>query len=307
LWDWRWVVGFKYNNGRFFANVEANWRNADTNYNYTNGGIAAFPVQPAALTLGLSGPRRVIRDMYMAEIGALCGPGKITGLFGWTTGQVLPGVNPTLANSGFNMTNQYSNNSFNYQVLQPYSYLMFPVYGGGNNVFNADGTGEMGGSFCYAARLDYAAAANLNLWGSYIWAHRTEANEYYAGSFNSNSTAGVNAGAIYSIASSYPNGSVTSPAASPTNAQAFKGQYGANVSPFVDDGFVGWEAQAGLDWKLLENLSMTFAYSYWQLGPWFDQAYQAYTADFNNGFSGAGIMVGRAPIQSIRGAFTINF
>ena len=41
----------------------------------------------------------------------------------------------------------------------------------------------MGDAFALAARIDYAAAANLNLWGSYIHARRAEKNGYYAGSF----------------------------------------------------------------------------------------------------------------------------
>jgi len=285
-----WNAFLKYNNGRFFANLEYSSFNTSTTYNYAPW---------AVLNRGLVGPRYTEAYKWMAEIGALCGPAKITAFAAYSSGQVLPGVNVTNANSTFNMTKQYGITTANYQVLQPYSFLMFPTYGGGNNQFNRDGTGEMGDGFALAARIDYAAAANLNLWGSYIHARRVEKNGYYAGSFGSPTVA------TYPILSGYPT---VANVVSPINAAAFKGQYGGggNMNPFVDDDFIGWEAQAGVDWKLLENFSAQFAYSYWQLGPWFDQAYQAFTGS-QNGFTGSGILVGRDPIQAVRASLTIDF
>ena len=282
----------KYNNGRFFANAEYYFGNQSTTYNYANA-VTGF-----ALNTGLSGPRYAESYKWMAEFGALFGPAKATLFAAYSSGQVFPGVNPNLATNTFNMTKVYSITDANYQVLQPYSFLMFPTYGGGNNRFNNDGTGQMGDGFALAARIDYAAAANLNLWGSYIHARRAEKNGYYAGAFGNAFTA---------ITPTTVSGLTL---ASPGNAQAFKAHYGgaaANMNPFVDDDFIGWEAQAGVDWKLLENFSMQMAYSYWQLGPWFDQAYQAFTANTPNGFLGGGILVGRDPIQAVRASLTIDF
>jgi hypothetical protein len=284
-----WNVFAKYNNGRFFANVEYNNDNTSTTFNY-----APFAV-PAR---GLSGPRYLEGAKWMAEIGALAGPAKVTLAAIYSSGQVLPGVDVNTT-SVFNATKQYSITNANYQVLKPYSFLMFPTYAGGNNRFNADGTGEMGDGFALAGRIDYAAAANLNLWGTYIHARRAEKHGYYAGSFNSN--AGIN----YNIGSTYPTAAGAGGSLSPITAATFKGQYGG-TDPFVADDFIGWEAQAGVDWKLLENFSMQMAYSYWQLGPWFDQAYQAFTGS-QNGFTGGGILVGRDPIQAVRGSLTIDF
>jgi hypothetical protein len=236
----------------------------------------------------------------MAEIGTVAGPGKLTVAAFYSSGQTLPGVNVTGATSTFNATKHYQIGTINYQVLQPYSFLMFPTYGGGNNIFNQDGTGQMGDAFALAARIDYAAAANLNLWGTYIHARRAEKHGYYAGSFNSN--AGIN----YNISTAYPTNIVN--ATSPTLAANFKRQHGGgDMDPFVADDFIGWEAQAGVDWKLLENFTFGMGYSYWQLGPWFDQAYQAFNANSVNAFTGGGILVGRDPIQSVRASLTIDF
>jgi hypothetical protein len=302
-----WNVFLKYNNGRFFANLEYMSQNSSTTYNYNN--LAGL-----GLNAGLSGPRYTEAYKWMAEIGALMGPAKITAFAAYSSGQVLPGVNVNNT-SVFNATKQYAITDANYQVLQPYSFLMFPTYGGGNNRFNNDGTGQMGDAFALAGRIDYAAAANLNLWGSYIHARRAEKHGYWAGSFNALGTLGT---AVYQIGNTYPSSfggaAAGNPAESPQRAVAFKGQYGTgNVDPFVADDFIGWEAQAGVDWKLLENFSMQMAYSYWQLGPWFDQAYQAFTGNNviggvgANGMAGGGILVGRDPIQAVRGSLTIDF
>ena len=172
-----WNVFLKYNNGRFFANLEYFSANASTTFNYSPA-VTGF-----VLNAGLSGPRYTESYKWMAEIGALCGPAKITGFAAYSSGQVLPGINVNQA-AGFNTTKQYAIADANYQILQPYSFLMFPTYGGGNNRFNNDGTGQMGDAFALAARIDYAAAANLNLWGSYIHARRAEKHGYWAGSFN---------------------------------------------------------------------------------------------------------------------------
>ena len=75
-----WNVFLKYNNGRFFANVEYCSANSSTTFNY------ATAVTGFALNQGLSGPRYAETYKWMAEIGALCGPAKITcfcRLFQW--------------------------------------------------------------------------------------------------------------------------------------------------------------------------------------------------------------------------------
>jgi hypothetical protein len=301
--DRPWDLFLKYNNGRFFANLEYYFRNVDRTNNYSPA------VTGTAIVAGIDGPRFAENNKWMAEIGALVGPAKISVAAFYDSGQVLPGVDVNVAGNTFNATKQYTISNMNYQVLQPYSFLMFPTYAGGNNRFNAgDGTGEMGDAFALAARADYAAAANLNLWGSYMHARRAEKHGYYAGSFWPSANAGT---AQFLIGSSYPTAAGATTATvngsnSPVQAANFKGQYGG-TDPFVADDFIGWEAQAGVDWKLLENFTAKFAYSYWQLGPWFDQAYQAYTFGSGTTLSGGGILIGRDPIQSFRGSLTIDF
>ena len=95
----------------------------------------------------------------------------------------------------------------------------------------------------------------------------------------------------------------------------------AGMNPYVDDNFLGWEAGCGIGWKLLENMTFSGRYAYWQPGPWFDQAYQV--VGMSNGvvgpsFGAAGatgaaahndgaFMQGRSAIQAIETSIFIDF
>jgi hypothetical protein len=74
----------------------------------------------------------------------------------------------------------------------------------------------------------------------------------------------------------------------------------------VDDGFIGWEANVGVAWKLLEGLNMFVRYAYWQPGEWFDQAYQAVGMRAGAPVTDA-LIRGRDAIHAVNGTFTINF
>ncbi|MFA6221941.1 MAG: hypothetical protein WC647_06470 [Desulfomonilaceae bacterium] len=277
-------LGFgKYNNGRFFLNAEYACGTQDVR------------------RVGYYGTDVELYNAF-AEGGVMCGPGKLSLMWAQSSGPVLNnGARISSGAAAFGKV--YAANPVNYQVLDPYSFLMFPIYGGGNDTFNADGTGQLGDGMVLAARVDYAAAANLNLFGTYMWARRLETAGYWAGGKLAavNSTTGTvnGGGASVSVAS----------------AQAWKaaalGGDAANMNPYPDDNFIGWEAQAGVDWKLLENLSMNLKYSYWSVGPWFDTAYRAFTAQTTGGtglgVQGQGLMFGRDAIQALHGSFNITF
>ena len=273
-----WEVGFKYNNGRFFLNGDA------------------ATVMVEATRIGNT-PQFAYNNKYFIEGGAMFGPTKISLMTAWASGNTANSGNVTYGNLNIS--------DVGYPVLQPYSFLMFPTYAGGNNRFHNDGTGQMGDAYCFAGRIDYAAAANLNLFGTYIWASRVEQNGYRAGTFFATST-GTNA----AYASTATPAGAYNIGTSDVKAQTLKvnqgAGWGANANPFVDDSYIGWEAQAGFDWKLLESFTMNMAYSYWQPGPWFDQAYQVFSAT-PMGQTGNGLMQGRDAIQSIKGALVINF
>ncbi len=291
--DHTFMAFMKYTNGRFFLNVD--WWTRDT----TVHRIKRFNSPAGAEVLGDFAPSYNEGYIFWSEAGVLAGPAKLSLMYASASGPVLNNFGAA-SNNDFRQTKTYGGGfaAVNYQALEPYSFLMFPTYGGGNNTFNADGNGQMSDAFAFAGRLDYAVAANLNIWGSYLWAHRLEQAGTYAGSYSS-------------------SGSYVPPTTNMTRvttAQQFKGvaQGPGGGNPYVDDGLIGWEAQLGVDWKLLEGLNASAAYSYWNLGEWFDQAYQAFTPAGANGGGlvgnqGQGYMKGRDPIQSLRGSLVINF
>ena len=75
----------------------------------------------------------------------------------------------------------------------------------------------------------------------------------------------------------------------------------------MSDGFLGWEANVGVDWKLLEGMTAYFRYAYWQPGDWFIGAYQ--TRGFVGGAARPSLL-GNATIDAINafsGSLMINF
>lgn len=279
-----WNMFMKYNNGRFFANAEYNF--VDQNVNYLGAG-GAYNGAP---------PQYIEAQQAFLELGALCGPGKIAGLFAWSGGQVL---------NNFNATKIYNGLAINNQATDAYNYLMFHTYGGGNDApwqsgasFTRDENGMMADAYALAARLDYAVAANLNLWGSYMWAHRVEQNGWLAGSKSSDGTATVGTGGI--------TGVYTAVDAQTWKAAAIPGA-GANANPYVDDGYLGWEANLGVDWKLLENFRVNSRYAYWQPGPWFDQAYRVIGFLPGGAASNNAFLQGRSAIQAFECSVLVDF
>ncbi len=297
-----WTTFLKYNNGRFFANLEYWWGNLDYTFlgfgatNRTYGGLVNADVSGAP-------PMYVEGSTAFAELGSLCGPAKLTGMFAWSAGPVLNNGNPTKVYSGIPV---------NYQATDPYNFLMFHTYGGGNDapwnagipLFNKDEYGMMVDAWALAARLDYAVAANLNIWGSYMWANRVEKNGWLAGQKDANGNPAIGTGLGVGAAQAQWTSA---------DAQLWKQTSmpngGGNMNPYVDDCYLGWEAQAGVDWKLLENMSVMSRYAYWQPGPWFDQAYQV--VGYNNTAGGTlsshGFMQGRSAIQAFTSSVMIDF
>ncbi len=116
------------------------------------------------------------------EAGVMCGPAKLAFMFASSGGSALNNNNPT---------KNYTGNCINNITTDNYNYLLFHNYGGGNDApwkslvnFTQDEVGQMQDAVALAARLDYAVAANLNIWGSYMWATRAEQNGWLAGSKN---------------------------------------------------------------------------------------------------------------------------
>ena len=134
------------------------------------------------------------------------------------------------------------------------------TYGSGLNFRNSLGEGGLTDASVVATRLDYAVAANLNWYGSFIWAWRNggwpwgvltidQGSVGAAGGIN-----GLNAVQVFGI-----------------NVQGGPALQNGTVgfAPNIPDNNLGYELTTGVDWKLLEGLTMNLRGAYWQPGEWF--------------------------------------
>lgn len=163
--------------------------------------------------------------------------------------------------------------------LRPYNYLM-GLYGTGNNSFTSTGVPTYEDFLCYAARVDYAVAANVNLFGTFMKAERASNTSTPVGFYNGSWAQGwpdpadqsnsPGAGTFYGFGGIFPW----------TGSSPFPfGAYSTGPPvPNVPDNDLGWEANAGFEWKLLENMTWKFRLAFWKPGAWFAWAYQDLTS-----------------------------
>ncbi len=254
------IFYMKYQNGRFFFNAEADIMESMTRRRPPAGGTykGATSVDNVAGAGSLWQTGHVLAKRFYVETGAYAGPSKITGLLGWIDGYdrrhgVLidkQGTSLWLAppRAGQARTTYGLANWFdaapNGIIFYPYSYLLVFNYGGGNNHFNVQGDGYLVDAVAYAARVDYAVASNLNVWGSFFYANRL--GKGYGWGFIS------------------PDG----------EGNVGYERLGAHndPAPAIPDDNLGWEIGAGVDWQLLEGLIFASRFAYWQPGEWFNFA-----------------------------------
>ncbi len=289
------LLYFKFNNGRFFANAEYSWFNVNR----------TFPV--ASNTFALGAPLYLEGNHFFAEAGAIAGPAKLSLMYALASGSVLDNALPLLT-SGVHRSNPtkiYTPYPINYQAMEPYEFLMFNTYAGGNNggwngvgavgswihgpdvTFVADEHGMMTDAYCFAGRLDYAVAANLNLFGSYIWAHRLERAGFLNGGIED-------------------TGDGRSHHGRRVDPGEFLTRYGG-TTPYCPDGFLGWEMNLGFDWKLLEGLTFKTRYSYWKPGQWFDYAYQAWGVNQAGAIHDGVVVKNRDAINAFQASVLVEF
>jgi len=246
----------KYNNGRFFFNAEMEWNRWDNRY--TLPLVRQASNQAVA---GLGDPYQPVFDedwSVLTEFGFLCGPAKTSFLY-----TLIPG--PDRRQGIWISKTSYPNIAFgaptcNYLVFLPYSYLMGYTYAGGLGFRNLYGEGGIQDATVIAARLDYAIAANLNWYGSGIWAWRNSGGwPWGLLTIDAGGATAINgANAVQAF------GFTNQAGAAPQNNTG-----GIGVAPNIPDNNLGWEVTTGVDWKLLEGLTMNIRGAYWQPGEWF--------------------------------------
>lgn len=259
-------TGFvKYNNGRFFFNAEGTYIKVDTHNqrNQLNWDWAQVAGGTNYLHYSAFAPAYIDHTRYMTEFGVYSGPAKLTLLWAWVDG----GVD---RRNGIAIDRQADTRALpafsNYSVFRPYSILFAWNYGSGNGSYtsringNTPAIGSDNGyvtdTNMYAGRLDYAVAANLNVYGSFMWAERI--------------SKGYGWGYISPTISTNKLGT-TMTGIDSTVMYGYKGSF-TQRAPAIPDNALGYEIDWGFDWQLLEGYTLSAAFGYWVPGKWFSYA-----------------------------------
>ena len=110
----------------------------------------------------------------MVETGVFCGPAKVSFISAWTPGPDRR--NSTLIgkqSAAFVWHPTFDLFLGNYDVFRPYSWLFTYNYGSGFNAYNLSLDGYLRDAWFLGSRVDYAVAANLNVYGTFAWMERT--------------------------------------------------------------------------------------------------------------------------------------
>lgn len=257
-------------------------------------------------------------DAWEVELGAICGPAKLTLAGFYHSGDdrrggfldywgAISSPNPYHgAATVYDKQTQFLVFGGAREAIAPYQFLM-GLYGTGNNTYDVRGYGAFQDFLGYAARLDYAVAANLNVFTSFMYADRA-----------SNTGTPVAA---------YRGGVPNTIRVSPGFGSTYFGQYGAVGLPLaflgggtpgqfapvpnVPDNYLGWEWDAGVNWKLLEGMTFNTLIAYWQPGDWFKWAYVDYGSTVTATINGVPYPVnpnrGIDPIIGFQGSIVVDF
>ena len=252
-------VYFKYNNGRFFFNNELAWVRGQVNIAPAQADVA--PINPGDGGGSVFGPHSYEAWKYLAEFGAMAGPSKLSFLYSWVPG---PDRRHGIWIKGQSWENTACGWQFgNTVAFLPYSLLMGYQYGAGLNAINRNGEGYMTDASSMGARLDYALAANLNVYGTFFYANRVSKGWGWGCLVPASDTANGGGGKVLLLGQQFtPDGIILT---APQNNLT-------NPAPSIPDDSLGWEVTAGFDWKLLESLTASMRGAYWQPGGWFKYA-----------------------------------
>ncbi|MBI4961864.1 MAG: hypothetical protein HY913_01170 [Desulfomonile tiedjei] len=297
----------KYNNGRFFFNAEGAFDYITARFRQGNDAGVPQVRTLAALQTGTAGLGSApqTRDEYVEalrfvmESGVLCGPAKVAGLYAWLSGpdrrngiQIdRTGLITTPATSTDTTTvyRAAATNFSNTGLFRPYSYLMVYTYGLGAFI-NADtGNGYADDASIFAARVDYAVAANLNFYTSFMWADRASKSGWGWGFIRPNVDIGG-----------------TLAGAQASNSAVVLNLNSRSSAPNIPDTNLGWEIDWGVDWKLLEGLLLNTTFAYWKPGRWWNYACVDKSAQVNWNVGRASNFWGINPNRTIDGIFALE-
>lgn len=229
---YRFHLSADYFDGRFFAAAEADW------FNRWRSGRATGNPATGRVNEGIDNNGW----LYGVQVGAVAGPSTLTLNYVRATGD-----DPSTRETNEDAREGDAGLSDGY--MKNWGFLMYHLYGTGTN-FNADGYGQPTNLHHVGARIDYALAANMNLWGVYSYAWRDQPQAYRLG------------------------GSYRLGVQRWTNTDLYNAKAGGLDRPVPDSARdIGWEVDFGVNWKILERLTWNSLFAYWQPGTWWSYAY----------------------------------
>ncbi|MGO8820766.1 MAG: hypothetical protein ACLQO6_06000 [Desulfomonilaceae bacterium] len=250
----------KYNNGRFFLNCELAWLYWTDRFGADpSNGNSPLPAPKPGDPPKLAAPQtRYIEQLRAAiETGLVCGPAKISFLSVWSPGpDRRNGMYIDRQPAAFVRHPYYDMFLGNNSLIMPYSFLFAYDYGSGLNGYNLNSDGYIRDAFVLAGRLDYAVAANLNVFGSFFWAQRTSVG-YERGCLRPNPATNV--------APSSGNIDFSRVTPGPYMSQNL-------ATPNITEKALGYEIGLGINWKVLEAWTLGVNVNYWAPGKWFSYA-----------------------------------
>jgi len=264
--EWHGCAYFKYFDGRFFFNTEVAHNESAT---YRLGQVAGQFVAPSP-RYGRANPSYIDSWRWAVEVGAVIGPSRITAFYaflpgqdrrGWRNGNMRAIDKQPFTNiAGYGM----------HSVFRPYTLLMGPAYGSGVNAYDFHGHGYINEACVLALRSDYAVAANLNVYGTFLWAERSSKGHAWGFirpfAIGSSGTTGGGFQVYY--------GNDRTGAGGEFNPADANGQVQPDLrsTPNIPDTGLGYEITAGADWELLDGFMLNTRVAYFVPGKWWSYA-----------------------------------
>ena len=274
----------QFNNGRFFMNSEASWMYWTDRYQ----GVENHP-NPFDYYSGVNPPytRYIEQWRYAVELGLITGPAKFSAIAGWSPGpDRRNGLYHDKQQAAFIWHSGFESHFLNnYSLFGPYSHIFVYDYGSGLNAYNLSGEGFVRDAFLLGARIDYAVAANLNIFGTFFWAQRTS-DGYPWGVLRPSLTAEKDYFTQLYLADGNVDFAAVSPGA--LNFSAYQYDVPASQIPNITNRALGFEVNLGFNWKLLDGWTAGALVGYWAPGDWFKYACidRSVPGWNNNNFSG---------------------
>jgi hypothetical protein len=232
-----WIF-LEYDNGKFFLKAESDWFYRIDRWQMSQNGEFFGTRDNNDGSGSLFAPDYIESWRYMLEMGFLFGPLKVSGLYAFMPGPdrrhgVLIDRQPFINDP--NLSAQ--------SVFSPYSVLMSSAYGSG-----VQSAADLGESQSIGLRLDYAVAANLVAYSSFVKSFRSS-HGYGYGFIRPDLSPGKFGKLDFTIKGSF-----------------------INPSPAIPTNDIGWEVGAGFNWQLLNNWVAGLSGAFFYPGDWFKYA-----------------------------------